>query len=203
MFLVLKSHRNAAHASNSHVQCDSSKFFLAISLLQRLESFLTQQQVYFDPGAILRKSAGFVFVFTREHSWQVRSDRSASLWQGQACSRHAEWQRLWMVCMQCQPGWQARPTCCSGILSFRADFKSLAVLRPRDVFAKHEPKDVPESALRLLKSDNPLILPTTPEKTGVTDLPRSCNCNARSILAPRLLASGVSQTETVAFTDNQ
>lgn len=58
---------------------------------------------------------------------------------------------------------KARQTCCSGILSLRADFKSLAVLRPLDALSKHVPKDVPESALMLLKSDDPLILPVTPE----------------------------------------
>ena len=60
---------------------------------------------------------------------------------------------------------KARQTCCSGILSLRADFKSLDVLRPLDALSKQVPKDVPESAPRLLKSDNPLILPMTPEST--------------------------------------
>lgn len=86
---------------------------------------------------------------------------------------------------------QARPTCCSGILSLRTDFRSVAVLRPRDTFSKHVPKDVPESALRLLKSDNPLILLTTPESTYACHRFSTIGrCNTRSTLLWRLLASG-------------
>ena len=63
-----------------------------------------------------------------------------------------------MVCMESLVDGQGWGTCCSGILSFRADLRSLAVLSPRVALSRHVLSEVPERALRPRKSDKPLIL---------------------------------------------
>ncbi len=50
------------------------------------------------------------------------------------------------------------PTCCSEILSFRADLRSVAVLSPRTVFSRHVLGEAPDKALRPRKMEGiPLI----------------------------------------------
>ena len=48
-------------------------------------------------------------------------------------------------------------TCCSGIFSFNADFKSVAVLNPRVALSRQVLSDEPDKALRPRKMDRPLI----------------------------------------------
>lgn len=79
---------------------------------------------------------------------------------------------------------RGRRTCCSGIFSLSAVFRSLPVLRPRVALSKHVPKDEPEKALRLLRSDNPLILPGSPESSTAA---QQCNAMRDALIARQWL----------------